>query len=64
MIESDTIVFFISASEFDAAQPGYRLTAFGHDGFFSPDHRGADVSGADPTEPLMLVPAEAVVVPD
>jgi hypothetical protein len=64
VIEGDTIVFFISAVEFAAAKPGYRLTAFGHDGFFSPDQRGADVSGADPTEPLMLVPAEAIEVPD
>jgi hypothetical protein len=54
VIQGDTIVFFIPASEFALEQPPYRLTAFGHDGFFSENDRGADVTGADPTEPLIV----------
>jgi hypothetical protein len=53
-IEGDTISWWISASEFPAAAPGYRLTSFAHDGFYTVADRIADVTGADPTEPLLV----------
>ncbi len=55
VIEGDTIGFFISAEEFPSADPGYRLTAFGHDGFYSSSDRGGDVTGEDPTEPVLRI---------
>lgn len=58
VIEGDTIVFFISATEFGAPLPGFRVSAFGHDGRFGEQTRGGDVSGANPTEPLTPVIAE------
>ncbi|MEM9188082.1 MAG: hypothetical protein AAGF12_02810 [Myxococcota bacterium] len=45
------INFYVPEAEYDPAEVTYRLTAFGHDGSFSPTDRGADVTGADPTEP-------------
>jgi hypothetical protein len=56
VIEGDTIVFFIPAAEFALAEPPYRLTAFGHDGTFNENDRGADVTGVDPTAPLTVPP--------
>ena len=55
VIDGDTVTWFISASEFSPSRPGYRVTSFGHDGSFSPTDRGADVNGANPTEPLTTV---------
>jgi len=54
VVQGDTIVFFIPASEFDLELPPYRLTSFGHDGAYSESDRGADVSGIGPTEPLQV----------
>jgi hypothetical protein len=45
-------------SEFPAAEPAFRLTAFGHDGRFSESDRGGDVSGVDPAEPPVPVVGE------
>jgi hypothetical protein len=56
-LNGDTVTWFIPAVELPAVQPGYRVTAFGHDGAYSESDRGGDVSGADPTEPLTLLPA-------
>lgn len=53
LIDGDRIYFFVPDDEFTASAPGARLTAFGHDGTFNPNDRGADVNGANPTEPLM-----------
>ena len=39
---------------FERGRGGARLTAFGHDGSFSPDDRGGDVTGANATEPLLI----------
>jgi hypothetical protein len=61
VVEGDTVVFFISMEEFPAAEPGYRLTAFGHDGLFSESDRGGDVSGRLPNEPPL--PLERGTVP-
>jgi hypothetical protein len=55
VVEGDTVVFFVSMEEFVSATPGYRLSAFGHDGFFSETDRGGDVSGDRPDEPLPVV---------
>jgi hypothetical protein len=55
VIWGSTINWFISGTEFPSDQPGYRVTSFGHDGYYSANDRGADVSGADPTEPLLQV---------
>ena len=52
VIEGDTVAWFVSASEFPSALPGYRLTAFAHDGGYGVETRIGDVSGGDPTEPL------------
>lgn len=57
-VHDKTITWFIPAAELPAAQPGFRVTAFGHDGNYSPDDRGGDVSGANPTEPLTPLPTE------
>jgi len=57
VIEGDTIVFFIPVSEFGLELPPYRMTAFGHDGAYSENDRGADVSGVDPSVPLAQPPA-------
>jgi hypothetical protein len=54
VVQGDTIVFFIPASEFELELPPYRLTSFGHDGAYSESDRGADVTGVDPTEPLQV----------
>ena len=60
VVLGNVVVFFVSMEEFSVSQPAVRLTAFHHDGNFGEATRGADVSGANPTEPLTLVP-EAVV---
>jgi hypothetical protein len=53
VIAGDMVVFFIPASEVEAAMPSFRMTSFGHDGTYAPEVSGGDVSGADPTEPLI-----------
>jgi hypothetical protein len=62
VIDGDLVVFFIPVSEFDVSRPGYRLTAFAHDGTYAPEASGGDVIGADPTEPLHDLPQEAIVI--
>ena len=52
VIDGPHLNMFVPGAEFDRDAVRYRVTAFGHDGAFSEDERGADVSGADPTEPL------------
>lgn len=53
----DTIMWVIPASEFASEFPAYRVTSFVHDGTFTPEVSGGDVSGADPTEPPIPVTA-------
>ena len=60
VIEGDTIVFFISETEFAVDRPGYRLTTFGHDGAFSQDDRGGDVSGDLPSDPLTVLGGDRI----
>ena len=62
VIAGNVIVFFIPIDEFAVPRPAFRLTAFGHDGTFAPEASGGDVTGADPTEPLLELPAEAIVI--
>jgi len=57
VINGAAVAFHLAASELPSSNPGYRLTAFGHDGAFSQSDRGADVSGVDPTKPLVKVSA-------
>lgn len=58
----DTVVFFIPGDELPAESLGYRVSAFGHDGTFSVEVSSGDVSGADPTEPLTEISAQAIEV--
>lgn len=62
VIHNDVVVFFIPEEEFSIEQPGYRLTAFGHDGTFALEQSGGDVTGGDPTEPLNLIYEEVIVI--
>jgi hypothetical protein len=62
VIDGSVIVFFIPADEFSVTRPGFRLTAFGHDGTFAPEASGGDVTGADPTEPLLELPEGAIII--
>jgi hypothetical protein len=62
VIHGDVVVFFIPAEEFSVEQPGYRLTAFGHDGSFALEQSSGDVTGADPTEALTIPPSQKVVI--
>lgn len=60
VVEGDMVAFFISMSEFRSPEPAYRFSAFGHDGFFSENDRGGDVSGSDPTEPSIILTGETL----
>jgi hypothetical protein len=62
VIIGDVIGFFIPAEEYSVDSPGFRLTAFGHDGTYAPEVSCGDVTGADPTEPLILPPPDPVVI--
>jgi hypothetical protein len=53
VIEGDTVTFHIPKDELPADSPTWRGTAFGHDGMYSPSDRGGDVTGDDPTGPLL-----------
>lgn len=55
LIAGDTVIWLIPKSEFPAPIPEVRVTSFIHDGSFRPEVSGGDVSGADPTEPLIPV---------
>ena len=52
VVDGDTIICYIPRSELPGDAPGYRVTAFAHDGSYTESSRGGDVSGANPTEPL------------
>jgi len=62
VIDGRLVVFFIPVSEFAVSRPGFRATAFAHDGTYAPDVSAGDVSGADPTEPLLELPQEAMEI--
>lgn len=62
VIDRNLIVFFIPVSEFEVARPGFRLTSFVSGGTFEAADSGGDVIGADPTEPLLQLPEEAVPI--
>ncbi|MEM9070882.1 MAG: hypothetical protein AAGE52_20400 [Myxococcota bacterium] len=53
VISNSVITWYIPTSEVDRPTPDYRLTAFAHDGRFSESDRGGDVTGGDPTAPLL-----------
>lgn len=62
VIDGNLIVFFIPTSEFAVPRPGYRLTSFFTDGTFQPETSAGDVTGADPTEPLLIIPDGVIVI--
>jgi hypothetical protein len=62
VVVGDTVTFFVPGDEITAEEPGYRLTAFGHDGYYTPSASIGDVTGANPTEPLTPVGAQAVII--
>ena len=62
VIDGRLVVFFIPVSEFAVSRPGYRLTAFVHDGTYSPEASAGDVNGENPTLPLTPLPEDAIVV--
>lgn len=58
VIQDNHINFYVPGTEYTSGQVSYRMTAFGHDGNFTQGDRGADVTGTDPTEPPIPVPAQ------
>lgn len=48
------VIWFVPSSELPLFPAPLRVTSFSHDGAFSPDTRGADVIGNNPTEPLLV----------
>lgn len=53
VVEGQRIQFFIDRAELPAAIPGYRVSAFRHDGAFTVETSGGDVSMGTPTLPLL-----------
>lgn len=62
VIDRNVVVFFIPLSEFEVPRPGFRLSTFASKGSFESVDSGADVIGADPTEPLIPLPDEAILI--
>ncbi len=58
VIDGAWVVWFVPTGELASYPASYRATAFGHDGAFTQDTRGGDVTGANPTEPLTAPPTE------
>jgi hypothetical protein len=63
VIAGDAVVFFIPASEVLVERPAYRITSFGHDGTFAPPASGGDVIGDDPTQPLLEITGDVLLLP-
>lgn len=59
VIDGEWVIWFVPSSEIPAFPGRLRATAFGHDGAFTPESRGGDVTGVIPTEPLLDPEAEA-----
>ncbi|MCB2224907.1 MAG: hypothetical protein KQH83_12125 [Actinobacteria bacterium] len=55
LLFEDTVLWLIPAGEFDGDTLSGRVSAFVHDGTYDPATGQGDVSGADPTEPLVEV---------
>jgi hypothetical protein len=55
VINGNSVTWFVSMSEFDASNPRFRVHSFSHDGERTEASRAGDVSGADPSEPLIPV---------
>ncbi len=62
VIYENVVVFFIPADEFSVDNPAFRLSAFGHDGSYSPDVSSGDVTGANPGEELLQPIEEEVLI--
>ncbi|MEM6370636.1 MAG: hypothetical protein AAGD10_18220 [Myxococcota bacterium] len=52
VISANVITWYVPSTEVARPTPDYRLTAFAHDGQFSENDRGGNVTGSDPTAPL------------
>jgi hypothetical protein len=52
VLSGETITWLVPGSELMTPDPGWRATAFRHDGTFEPQASAGDVTGADPTQPL------------
>jgi hypothetical protein len=52
VIQGPWVVWFVPAAEIPDFPGRFRATAFAHDGQFTAATRGADVTGANPTEPM------------
>jgi hypothetical protein len=63
VIAGDAVVFFIPSSEVLAERPAYRITSFGHDGTFEPTASGGDVIGDDPTQTLLEITGDLLLLP-
>ncbi len=63
VIAENAVFFFIPASEVLVERPAYRITSFGHDGTFAPPASGGDVTGDDPTQPLLEIPEDLLLLP-
>ncbi len=55
VVNGDAITWFVPASELPSPT-GYRVTAYGDDGMYTPSSRGGDVSGPDPTSAFATIP--------
>jgi hypothetical protein len=55
LLYEDTILWLIPAGEFAGDTLRVRVTSFVHDGSYDPATGQGDVSGADPTAPLLEV---------
>lgn len=55
VVRGNTILWLVPASELPPGST-FRTTSFRHDGSFQPAVSGADVIGANPTEPLLAIP--------
>jgi hypothetical protein len=62
LVAGNLVVFFVPEDEIEVENPSFRLTAFMHDGSFSPAGRGGDVLGENPTQPLFTIPEEPILL--
>ena len=54
VVTGDVMTFIIPGEEYSAVLPGFRLTAFGHDGTYAPGASCGDVTGGNPKESLLI----------
>ena len=62
VLSGEWLVWFVPVAELPTYPSPFRTTSFIHDGKLSPESRGGDVSGGDPTEALVRPPELLVLV--